>query len=137
MKAKTWMTIHCLSAMLGLALLAGCGKKESAEEQPAAAPTAAAPAAPATPIDPATAATIIGIVDRKSTRLNSSHSQISYAVFCLKKKTRNRGRREAAVHHSGGLENLLGVLGEAMKVHANRRGDSVGQVAWQRLLERL
>src|SRR5256886_9306962 len=27
-------------------------------------------------------------VDRKSTRLNSSHSQISYAVFCLKKKTR-------------------------------------------------
>src|SRR2546430_11314074 len=26
-------------------------------------------------------------VDRKSTRLNSSHSQISYAAFCLKKKT--------------------------------------------------
>src|SRR2546430_9689570 len=31
--------------------------------------------------------------DRKSTRLNSSHSQISYAVFCLKKTT-NRGRAE-------------------------------------------
>src|SRR2546427_8923780 len=29
--------------------------------------------------------------DRKSTRLNSSHSQISYAVFCLKKKNRNYG----------------------------------------------
>src|SRR2546430_10951401 len=28
--------------------------------------------------------------DRKSTRLNSSHSQISYAVFCLKKKTKQR-----------------------------------------------
>src|SRR5688572_31895853 len=28
--------------------------------------------------------------DRKSTRLNSSHSQISYAVFCLKKKKKNR-----------------------------------------------
>src|SRR2546430_5389802 len=28
--------------------------------------------------------------DRKSTRLNSSHSQISYAVFCLKKKTDKR-----------------------------------------------
>src|SRR2546430_16643822 len=28
-----------------------------------------------------------GDKDRKSTRLNSSHSQISYAVFCLKKKT--------------------------------------------------
>src|SRR5688572_32833290 len=27
-----------------------------------------------------------GSLDRKSTRLNSSHSQISYAVFCLKKK---------------------------------------------------
>src|SRR5688572_31921140 len=27
-----------------------------------------------------------GETDRKSTRLNSSHSQISYAVFCLKKK---------------------------------------------------
>src|SRR2546430_3137272 len=26
------------------------------------------------------------VLDRKSTRLNSSHSQISYAVFCLKKK---------------------------------------------------
>src|SRR3712207_7456551 len=28
-----------------------------------------------------------GQVDRKSTRLNSSHANISYAVFCLKKKT--------------------------------------------------
>src|SRR5688572_32213204 len=28
--------------------------------------------------------------DRKSTRLNSSHSQISYAVFCLKKKKQNQ-----------------------------------------------
>src|SRR2546427_6720934 len=28
----------------------------------------------------------VGLLDRKSTRLNSSHSQISYAVFCLKKK---------------------------------------------------
>src|SRR5258707_9634587 len=27
-----------------------------------------------------------GLVDRKSTRLNSSHANISYAVFCLKKK---------------------------------------------------
>src|SRR5437588_12292866 len=29
--------------------------------------------------------------DRKSTRLNSSHTVISYAVFCLKKKTNNKG----------------------------------------------
>src|SRR5438874_3337563 len=37
--------------------------------------------------------------DRKSTRLNSSHVEISYAVFCLKKKKRgliNRLRRESA-----------------------------------------
>src|SRR5688572_31337560 len=32
---------------------------------------------------------LIAPLDRKSTRLNSSHSQISYAVFCLKKKTKN------------------------------------------------
>src|SRR5438270_5623463 len=30
----------------------------------------------------------LALIDRKSTRLNSSHSQISYAVFCLKKKKR-------------------------------------------------
>src|SRR2546430_11398940 len=30
------------------------------------------------------------VADRKSTRLNSSHSQISYAVFCLKKKKHTR-----------------------------------------------
>src|SRR2546427_3893382 len=34
--------------------------------------------------------------DRKSTRLNSSHSQISYAVFCLKKK-----KKTTADAHSG------------------------------------
>src|SRR2546430_12687095 len=34
--------------------------------------------------------TILG--DRKSTRLNSSHSQISYAVFCLKKKNKANQR---------------------------------------------
>src|SRR2546430_4126332 len=33
--------------------------------------------------------------DRKSTRLNSSHSQISYAVFCLKKK-----KKIKKVHHT-------------------------------------
>src|SRR2546430_1608654 len=34
-----------------------------------------------------------GIQDRKSTRLNSSHSQISYAVFCLKKKKKYKRYR--------------------------------------------
>src|SRR5690554_7293172 len=35
--------------------------------------------------------------DRKSTRLNSSHVRSSYAVFCLKKKTRDPGRAPGAV----------------------------------------
>src|SRR5688572_32583287 len=34
--------------------------------------------------------------DRKSTRLNSSHSQISYAVFCLKKKKINNKKRSCS-----------------------------------------
>src|SRR5256886_6634674 len=34
-------------------------------------------------------AILVATLDRKSTRLNSSHSQISYAVFCLKKKITN------------------------------------------------
>src|SRR3989475_6684993 len=33
---------------------------------------------------------VVAQIDRKSTRLNSSHSQISYAVFCLKKKKNKR-----------------------------------------------
>src|SRR2546427_3437143 len=39
--------------------------------------------------------------DRKSTRLNSSHSQISYAVFCLKKKKKeeNEIMKNASIQH--------------------------------------
>src|SRR5271169_6922315 len=44
-------------------------------------------------------------VDRKSTRLNSSHGSISYAVFCLKKKKnpqrRSRQSREMTVRRGG------------------------------------
>src|SRR5688572_33465024 len=36
---------------------------------------------------------LIGGTDRKSTRLNSSHSQISYAVFCLKKKKKRNKKQ--------------------------------------------
>src|SRR5689334_23565840 len=40
------------------------------------------------------------LVDRKSTRLNSSHSSISYAVFCLRKKTPQRSlAAEAALRY--------------------------------------
>src|SRR2546426_8710765 len=38
--------------------------------------------------------------DRKSTRLNSSHLVISYAVFCLKKKKKKRQRNESTDKHN-------------------------------------
>src|SRR2546427_2206555 len=47
---------------------------------------------PLLPVPPAIANAVYDAVDRKSTRLNSSHSQISYAVFCLKKKKTKSGR---------------------------------------------
>src|SRR2546430_3878245 len=63
-----------------------------------------------------------GLRDRKSTRLNSSHSQISYAVFCLKKKSQGVSVRhhgngvEAALTFADGFEdgNALGGDGEAV-----------------------
>src|SRR5689334_23655499 len=41
------------------------------------------------------------LVDRKSTRLNSSHSSISYAVFCLKKKKK---KIEPLSHHRNNMQ---------------------------------
>src|SRR5690349_25152305 len=56
--------------------------------QPGSAPEAAASAASAVADAglPAPAPAAASEADRKSTRLNSSHVEISYAVFCLKKK---------------------------------------------------
>src|SRR5256886_8714905 len=46
--------------------------------------------------------TAYGTADRKSTRLNSSHSQISYAVFCLKKKKKDIIiTKESLARHEG------------------------------------
>src|SRR2546422_5619797 len=52
-----------------------------------------------------------GGADRKSTRLNSSHGYISYAVFCLKKKKNNdqgggngERKREVCIRREGGVE---------------------------------
>src|SRR2546430_5668760 len=44
--------------------------------------------------------------DRKSTRLNSSHSQISYAVFCLKKKKTPAGHGSLAISLAGHIRPL-------------------------------
>src|SRR2546430_11332361 len=45
--------------------------------------------------------------DRKSTRLNSSHSQISYAVFCLKKKKQYIKHSSLIIRHSTRLNSTL------------------------------
>src|SRR3712207_7349365 len=47
--------------------------------------------------------------DRKSTRLNSSHDNISYAVFCLKKKIQNSRPRRLSTHRKA-LRGLSPVL---------------------------
>src|SRR5690242_21002336 len=39
-----------------------------------------------------------GLADRKSTRLNSSHMSISYAVFCLKKKKKKKKSNQVKAH---------------------------------------
>src|SRR2546421_1676565 len=69
---------------------AGDTKKETGKENPPARPLAFAPFSWNPPHSPhghpsSTGGCLCGR-DRKSTRLNSSHDQISYAVFCLKKK---------------------------------------------------
>src|SRR2546427_1962455 len=45
--------------------------------------------------------------DRKSTRLNSSHSQISYAVFCLKKKKKKNNKKTVKVHTNNRLAQAM------------------------------
>src|SRR2546430_7339058 len=77
--------------------------------------------------------------DRKSTRLNSSHSQISYAVFCLKKKPVGEMRlhRVAADRLEGQdvdilLAGLQDFLARSVATHFSRRGvhaqEFVGQL---------
>src|SRR2546428_9659756 len=51
-------------------------------------------------------------LDRKSTRLNSSHDQISYAVFCLKKKKQSDflTRAPTTTHHAIGSAHFLTLI---------------------------
>jgi plastocyanin len=107
MKTKTWLTVCSLPALLGLALIAGCGKKEGAEEQPA--PAAAAPAAPATPIDPATAATITGVVKLDGEAPKAAKIDMSQDPAC---KGTNMAENEVA---SGGhLSNVFVYVKEGL-----------------------
>src|SRR5256885_9945082 len=52
------------------------------------------------------AVTVEGVGDRKSTRLNSSHLVISYAVFCLKKKKYTFHRHHNIIHTLHSSESL-------------------------------
>src|SRR2546428_9421550 len=56
------------------------------------------PASKQRSLSPYIAWAVMAMIDRKSTRLNSSHDQISYAVFCLKKK-KNNIRFQLYCHH--------------------------------------
>src|SRR2546430_8364693 len=49
-------------------------------------------------------------IDRKSTRLNSSHSQISYAVFCLKKKKKNKTTECSYLHNQDSISTTTTTL---------------------------
>src|SRR3989442_6363531 len=63
-----------------------------------------------------TYASLVAFADRKSTRLNSSHVRISYAVFCLKKKTPVQDHfadSRACVAHHAPPHHLLGLLFQA------------------------
>src|SRR5206468_11880712 len=71
------MLLRPSSLICAAGLLAACGN-----QQPSARPEAPRNTAPTTAMAPA-ADTGLARADRKSTRLNSSHDQISYAVFCL------------------------------------------------------
>src|SRR2546421_2345928 len=67
-------------------------------------------------------------VDRKSTRLNSSHDQISYAVFCLKKKmdkSELQPLRELGGHHLPETEALqlrvLSLTSDQLRISTKHR----------------
>src|SRR5256885_12869460 len=74
--------------------------RELGAPHPASADQSASPTAPPSeppPVPPAAAPdAAISLQDRKSTRLNSSHLVISYAVFCLKKKKTQRTPKSVA-----------------------------------------
>jgi plastocyanin len=108
MKTKTWMAVCGMPALLGLVLLAGCGKKETAEEQPVA-PGAATPAVAATPIDPATVAMIVGVVKLEGEAPKAAKIDMSQDPAC---KGTNMAENEVA---SGGhLSNVFVYVKEGL-----------------------
>jgi plastocyanin len=105
MKMKTWMVVCGMPAVLAFALLAGCGNKESAGEQPGAAPAAAA----ATPIDPATAATIIGVVKLDGAAPKAAKIDMSQDPAC-----KGMNMAENVVASGGNLSNVFVYVKEGL-----------------------
>src|ERR1700736_1880241 len=99
MKTKKSLAIWSLSVLLGVVLLAGCSKKETAEEQPAA-PSPAAPAAP--PIDPATVAIVVGTVKFEGAAPKPAKIDMSQDSNCQGSNT-----AENIVVSGGHLENVF------------------------------
>ena len=100
MKTKKSLTTGSLSIFLGFVLLAGCGKKETTEEQPASPSPTAAPAA--APIDPATAATVSGTVKFDGTAPKPAKIDMSQDSNCAGSNT-----AENIVVSGGHLENVF------------------------------
>jgi len=107
MKTKQWIATCGLPALLGLVLLAGCGKKETTEEQPAAPGPAAAPAA--TPIDPATAAIVVGTVKFVGAAPKPAKIDMSQDANCQGSNT-----AENVVVSDGHLENVFVYVKEGL-----------------------
>jgi plastocyanin len=107
MKTKTWMKICTLPALLGFAVLAGCGNKETATEQPA--PAASAPAPAAAPIDPATAATITGVVKLVGDAPKAAKIDMSQDPAC-----KGMNMAENVVATGGNLSNVFVYVKEGL-----------------------
>src|SRR5256886_9436594 len=75
--------------------------------------------------------------DRKSTRLNSSHSQISYAVFCLKKKKIQPHNTAACQVDSTALIQLLRLSRSLHDIKTTLNAIPTGFIAKQTLLLRI
>src|SRR5689334_24478878 len=54
-------------------------------------------------------------IDRKSTRLNSSHSSISYAVFCLKKKKKKKKKKQKNTKKTKNTKHILATIYKQIK----------------------
>jgi len=108
MKTKTWLTHWGWPCVLGLVLLGGCSKKETAEEQPAA-PATAAPAATAAPIDPATAASISGTVKLDGAAPKAAAIDMSQDPACKGQNT-----AENIVVSGGNLANVFVYVKEGL-----------------------